>query len=154
MPSFETMSPRQPPIGPGIYVAKIIRAKEKLSQKGDEMIALTLALPDSRTIAASLTFVDSVKPVINAFVSSCGLTLPSEPGIRVELPANILVGRYCYITVNTETDDQGGVYSKVVRYLTREEALAVNPGLGKVMLREQPPIQLSPATNKPDLFGS
>jgi hypothetical protein len=154
MPTFETMSPRQPPIGPGTYIVKIVKAREKVSEKGNDVILMTLALPDSRTITAAITFVDSAKPVINAFVSSCGLTAPSEPGISVDLPANILVGRFCYITVSTETDDLGGVYSKVVRYLSRQEALAVNPDLAKIQLREQPPIQLPPATSKPDLFAS
>jgi hypothetical protein len=153
-PSFETMPTRQPPIGPGTYIVKVIKAREKLSEKGNDVILMTLALPDSRTLSAAITFTDSTRAVLNAFVASCGLTVPAEPGIRVELPANILVGRYCYITVATESDDQGGVYSKFVRYLTRAEALAVNPELAKITLREQAPIHLAPAINKPDLFGS
>jgi hypothetical protein len=41
-----------------------------------------------------------------------------------------------------ETDDASGTLSKLTRFLTREEALAVNPGVSKLVLKEQAPLEL------------
>jgi hypothetical protein len=148
MPQFEIMSPRQPPIPNGTYVAKIVSAKEKLSVAGHDMIVMKLALPDGQTIASILTFVPAARPVINAFCDSCELSRPAERGVSVELPARILIERYCYITITNDTDEDGNLSSHVTRFLTRAEALIKNPALAKIAVRQQPEIRLSPATNK------
>jgi hypothetical protein len=54
--------------------------------------------------------------------------------------------------VSVETDGQTGTSPKVTRFLTREEALAINPELAKVTLKDQQPIEL-PRT-KPNPFNS
>jgi len=152
MPSFETTSPRPPPIPNGIYVAKIVSAKEKVSEANNSMIVMKLMLPDGQTIASTLTFVPNAKVVINAFCESCELIKPAERDVSVELPASVLIDRYCYITITNDADEEGNLSSHVTRFLTRAEALIKNPALAKITVREQPQIRLSPATENPDLL--
>jgi hypothetical protein len=125
-PSFNTLPPRQPSIPPGVYVAKVIAAKEKISEASNDMLVMKLMIPDGRTIGSVLTFVPAAQPVINAFCDSADLPKPTDPDVAVDLNANHCFGRYLYIIA--ETDNQAGTQPKVTRFLTRAEALAVNPG--------------------------
>jgi hypothetical protein len=152
MPSFTTLPPRRPPIPAGVHVVKIIAAKEKLSEAGKDMIVMKLMVPDGRTIGSVLTFCEAARPVISAFCGSAGLRTPAEADIAVDLTASHCLGRYLYIVVSVETDGQTGTQPKVTRFLTREEALAINPELAKVQLREQQPLELQ--RTKPNSFNS
>ena len=53
-----------------------------------------------------------------------------------------------------ETDNQSGALPKVTRFLTREEALAINPELAKVVLKEQAPLGLPRTQVKANTFNS
>jgi hypothetical protein len=126
MPSINTLSPQRSPIGPGVYVAKVIAAKEKISEAGNDMPVMKLRLPDGRTIGSVLTFVPAAQPVINAFCDSADLRKPADPDVAVDLSDSHCLCRYVYITVSVETDNQTGAQPKVTRFLTRVEALAIN----------------------------
>ena len=52
------------------------------------------------------------------------------------------LGRYIYIAVTVQTDNGSNTLSNVTWFLTREEALAINPELSKVVLKEQVPLEL------------
>jgi hypothetical protein len=150
MPSINKLSPQRSPIGHGVYVAKVIAAKEKISENGSYMLVMKLMIPDGRTIGSVLTFVPAAQPVINAFCYSADLRKPANPDVAVDLNASHCLGRYLYITV--KTDNQPGTQPKVTRFLTREEALAINPELTKLTLKEQTPLEL-PRT-QPNPFNS
>jgi hypothetical protein len=152
MASFNTLPPAMPPIPAGVHVAKIISAKDKLSDAGNEMIVMKLMIPDGRTIGSVLTFVPAAQPVINAFCDSADLRKPAEADVGVDLFARDCLGRYVYVVVTVETDNRTGVAPKVTRFLKREEALAINPDLAKVPLREQAPLELH--RTKPNPFNS
>jgi hypothetical protein len=149
MPSFQTLPPAQPSISPGVYVAKIITAKEKISENGNDMLVMKLMIPDGRSIGSVLTFVPAAQPVINAFCDSAELRKPAEADIAVDLRAADCLNRYVYVTISVETDGQTGAQPKVIRFLTREEALAINPELAKVQLREQAPLELQRSKSNP-----
>jgi hypothetical protein len=57
-----------------------------------------------------------------------------------------------FVLDRVETDNQTGAQPKVTRFLTRHEALAINPELTKVTLKEQTSLEL-PRT-KPNPFNS
>jgi hypothetical protein len=152
VPSFNTLSPRQPQFPVGVHIAKVIAAKEKISEAGNDMLILKLMISDGRTIGSVLTFVPAAQPVINAFCDSANLRKPAEADVAVDLNACHCLNRYVYVTVSVETDDQTGAQPKVTRFLTREEALAINPELAKITLKEQAPLELP--RSKPNPFNS
>src|SRR5262245_6552678 len=104
MASFNTLPPRQPSIAPGIYVAKIVAAKEKISENGNDMLIFKLMIPDGRMIGSVLTFVPAAQPVINAFCDSAELHKPAEADVAVDLHAADCLNRYVYVTISVETD--------------------------------------------------
>jgi hypothetical protein len=130
----------------------VAAAKEKTSKAGIEMLILRLLLPDGRTIQSVLTFCEAARPVISAFCDSADLRKPAEADVAVDLNASHCLGRYVYIVASAETDNQTGAQPKVTRFLTREEALAINPEVARVVLKEQAPLDL-PRT-KPNPFNS
>jgi hypothetical protein len=72
---------------PGVYVAKVIAAKEKISEVGNEMLIMKLTIPDGRTTSV-LTFCEAARPVISAFCDSADLRKPAEANVPVDLNAN------------------------------------------------------------------
>lgn len=116
------------------------------------MIVMKLSIPDGRTVSSILTFVLAAQPVINAFCDSADLRKPAEANVAVHLSARDCLGRYVYIVVAIDTDGQTSAASKVTRFLKREEALAINPDLAKVTLREQASVELQ--RSKPNPFNS
>jgi hypothetical protein len=152
MPTFSTLPPSPPPILPGTYIAKVISASERVSEAGNDMIVMRLLLPDGRALPCCLTFVPQARPVLNAFCDSAGLTKPSDPDVEVQLTAEICKGRYLYITVSTEVESSGDPTPRIVRFLTRDQALILNPALAKTVLQPQEPIQLPVVSHTPNLF--
>jgi hypothetical protein len=152
MATFHTLLPKPPAIAPGVCVAKVSAAREKVSEAGNEMLVMKLMIPDGRTIGSALTFCEAARPVISAFCESAYLRKPAEPNIAIDLNASHVLNRYVYLVVSVETDGQTGAQPKVTRFLTRAEALAINPELAKIVLREQALLEL-PRT-KPNPFNS
>jgi hypothetical protein len=133
-------------------VAKVVSAKEKISDAGNDMIVMRLSIPDGRTIGSVLTFVPQAQPVINAFCDSAELRKPAQADVAVELTTRDCLGRYVYIAVTVETDNRTGAAAKVTRFLRREEALLLNPELARVAIRDQVPVELR--RTQPNLFNS
>jgi hypothetical protein len=140
VPVFSTLPPPPPPIPAGVHLGKVVKATEKTSANGNQMISMTIELPppDRQRIGCVLTFVGAAKPVINAFCASAGLPGPTAPDIQVELSAYHCLGRYLYFKV--EQDEDGG--PKITRFITREQALAINPKLAGVAIQPQAPVTL------------
>jgi hypothetical protein len=143
MPRFLTKLTPSSVIPDGVYVVKVTKATEKVSERGNEMIVMTLSLPDGRSLSCILTFVEAARPVINAFRSSADLVKPLKDEIKVELTARHCLGRYLYITVVNDagevTDDPA---PRVSRFLTRDQALAENLQLSEINLQPQPTVVL------------
>jgi hypothetical protein len=143
VPRFLTKLSPSSVIPDGVYVVKVTKATEKVSERGNEMIVMTLSLPDGRSLSCILTFVEAARLVINAFCSSADLVKPLKDEIEVELTARHCLGRYLYITVVNDagevTDDPA---PHVSRFLTREQALTKNPALAQIKLEPQEPLVL------------
>jgi hypothetical protein len=136
--TFRALPPVEPPPAPDTYVAKIIKAIEKISEAGNSMLILRLQLPDGKTLPSVLTFVQRAEPVINAFCQSTELLRPTEPNTEVELRPEHCLGRYVYFRLE---HDQDGA-PKIVRFIDRAAALAADPRLASVALQPQAPITL------------
>jgi hypothetical protein len=140
---FRTNKLPPPPIPNGCYIARVLSAEERISERGNAMIVMNLQLSGRQTIPACLTFVEKARVAITAFCLSCDLVLPTEKDTQVTLRASDCLGRYLYVTIVNEDDGQGGdPVPKIVRFLTREAALIKNPELARVVLREQKPRKL------------
>jgi hypothetical protein len=50
-------------ITPGVYVAKVTSAKERISNNNHETLVMQLMIPDGRTILSVLTFCEAARPV-------------------------------------------------------------------------------------------
>jgi hypothetical protein len=146
MPKFVTSTTNYQAIPDGTYLAKIVSAIERVSERGNEMIVMKLALPDGRTLPCVLTFVPQSKPVVNAFCDSAGLLKPAGEGVEVELKAEHCRGRYLYITVTNDVSDVASdPVPRVVRFLTREQALIKRPDLAQISIRPVPTLTLPTA---------
>jgi hypothetical protein len=140
VPTFSTLPPQPPQVPPGIHIGKVVRAVERLSSNGNEMLVLTLELPppDRQRLPCVLTFVESARRPIDAFCSSAGLIRPLEPDIEVELRADHCLRRYIYFRL--EHDESGT--PKIVRFIDREQALLINPKLAGIAIQPLLPITL------------
>jgi hypothetical protein len=142
MPRFATLPPQQPPIAPGIYVAKISSATERVSENGNDLISMRVVFQDGQSLPCCLTFVPQARPVINAFCDSAQLFKPADPDIEVELTASHCKGRYLYVVVSNDPESNGEPAPRITRFLTRESALAANPTLAKIALQPQEQVKL------------
>jgi hypothetical protein len=140
MPTFSTLPPQPLPIPPGVHLGKIVKAVEKVSERGNAMISMVIELPPPgrERLPCILTFVEAARPVVNAFCSSAGLLKPVEPDVQVELAAHHALGRYLYFKV--EHDEDGA--PKITRFITREAALLIDPSLAEVKIQPQIPVTL------------
>jgi hypothetical protein len=145
MPRFLTNVQTGAAILDGVYVCKVTRAVEKVSERGNEMISMMLSLADGRSIPCILTFVEAARPVINAFCSSAELVKPLEDGIEVELTAHHCLGRYLYVViVNDGNDPVSDPIPRICRFITREQALLI----AQIKLQPQAPITLPVVSKK------
>jgi hypothetical protein len=96
MPTFLTSAADHQPMPDGTYMLKVLTAIEKVSERGNEMLVMKLELPDRRrTLPCMITFVPAAKTLVNAFVTSCGLTKPPGDDVETELRAEHVRGRFC-----------------------------------------------------------
>jgi hypothetical protein len=152
MPTFRTLAPVEPPPLPGVYIAKIVKATERVSEAGNSMIVMVFELPDRRRLPCVLTFVEQACRPIDAFCSSAELIRPSASDIEVELRADHCLNRYVYFKLEHDADGA----PKIVRFIDRAAALAANPRLAEIALQPQAPITL-PVVRKsstPTALGS
>jgi hypothetical protein len=146
MPRFLTNVQAGAAIPDGVYVCKVTKAVEKVSERGNAMISMTLSLADGRSLPCILTFVEAARPVINAFCSSAELAKPLEHGIEVELTAHHCLGRYLYVVITNISDPASDPIPRISRFITREQALIKNPALAQIKLSPQEPRTLKPIT--------
>jgi len=144
MPTFKKADLNISVVPNGTYLAKVIEARERVSSNGNAMIMMQLQLAEAGTLPCILTFVEKARAAITAFCQSADLVLPEDKNADINLTAADCLGRYLYVTVINEDDDQGGdPYPKIVRFLTREAALIKNPHIARIVMREQFPLKLS-----------
>jgi hypothetical protein len=105
-----------------MVTAELLQAEQVLKS----FLSALERLPDGRSLAAWLTFVPAAAPVINAFCDSAGLVKLPGANAKVDLPANLCLGRYVYVVVSNEGDN-----THVSRSLTQAEALAQQSGTFK-----------------------
>jgi hypothetical protein len=147
MPTFTTLA-LTPEVPAGAHLGKIVKAVERVSERGNQMIVMTIELPppDRQRLACTITFVPAARALVNAFCSSAGLVKPIEPDIEVELGAAHCLGRYLYFKI--ELDEDGA--PRISRFIGRETALQLNPRLAEVKTQPQAPVVL-PIVRKPSL---
>jgi hypothetical protein len=138
VPTFKTLPPIEPPPAPGVYIAKIVKAAERVSEAGNSMIVMVFELPDRRRLPCVLTFVDQARRPIDAFCSSAELIRPSTSDIEVELRADHCLNRYIYFRL--EHDEDGA--PRITRFIDHQAALAANPRLAEIALNPQQPLTL------------
>jgi hypothetical protein len=145
MARFVTSAMPPPAPKPGVHVARIIRAKEKFSENGNPVLRMTARFPDLSELSFAITFVERAAKLIQFFCRSCELELPNGDGIEVEIsPADVL-GRLFYLSV--ELGGEG--IPKITKFLSRAEALAINPALEKIALKPQAAITLPVVRKSP-----
>ena len=105
MPTFTTLS-LLPDIPAGVHLGKIVKATERISERGNPMIVMTIELPppDRQRLPCTITFVPAARALVNAFCSSAGLIKPSEPNISVEPTARHCLNRYLYFRLEHDED--------------------------------------------------
>jgi hypothetical protein len=139
MPRFLSSSQLGAVIADGVYALKVTKATEKVSERGNPIIVMTLCLPDGRSLGCVLTFVEAARPVINAFCESANLQRPPGEGVEVELTAAHCRGRYLYATIINDVSDP---VPHISRFVSREQALIKNPDLAQINLQQQPAVVL------------
>ena len=139
MPRFLTSSQLGAVIGDGVYVLKVTKATEKVSERSNPMIVMTLSLPDGRSLGCVLTFVEAARPVLNALCESANLQRPPGDGVEIELSAEHCRGRYLYATIINDVSDP---VPRISRFVSREETLIKNPDLPQINLQQQPAVVL------------
>jgi hypothetical protein len=122
----------------GVHVAKIIKAREKISEAGNTVLLMQAQFPQGEQLSFAITFVERAWKLIGHFCRSAELKLPQDTGIEVEIrPADVL-GRYFYPLVELEGDGLEAV-PKITRFLSRTEAIAANPEIARIQIQPQPP---------------
>lgn len=123
----------------GAYMLRILEAIEQESSKGSDMIKLKLTtVPQNKYIWDYLVFHPKSAWVIQAFCRSSGLELPINEA-DVDLNPKDCLSRICYAELVHERGQDGRTRLVVERYLTRQEALKINPALQKVPLPDDAP---------------
>jgi hypothetical protein len=114
-------------------VARIVKAKERTSSNGNSMLVMTARFPGGEELGFVLTFVPKAVALIGYFCRSARLTLPQGEGIEVEICPDDVLGRYFYPVAELDSDGT----PRITRFLSREEALALNPGIASAKLEPQ-----------------
>jgi hypothetical protein len=139
-----TTAKLEPPVQPGAYVARVIKAREKTSEAGNQMLLLTARLSTGAEIPFVVTFAPSQKSakLITYFARSLDLIVPEGEGVETELLPRDVLDRVFYPQIELDNEGQ----AKIMRFLAREEAIAINPEIAQIRLRPQSPRQLRPMT--------
>jgi hypothetical protein len=127
------------PNGPkaGVHIARIAEVKEKVSEAGNVVWSLLAKFPDRSELKFYVTFADSDKSrrLVVFFLKSLGLVLPEAPGSQIDLSPNDAKDRLFYCAIELDSDGA----PKITKFLSREEALAMNPAISRVAVAPQEP---------------
>lgn len=136
MAKFITASLPPPTPNLGVHVARIVKAREKVSDAGNAMLVMVARFADLSELGFVVTFVPKAARLVGFFCRSCDLELPKGDGIEVEIRPGDVLGRIFYPVV--ELDGEGlEAVAKITRFLSRAEALAANPKLAEIQLQPQ-----------------
>jgi hypothetical protein len=135
---FVTASLPPPAPQPGVHVARIVKAKERTSENGNPMLVMTAKFVDSAELGFVITFVPKAAKLVAYFCQSCDLILPEGDGVEVEIRPEDVEGRIFYPIVELDGDGLEAT-PRVTRFLSRAEALSVNPKLAEIRVQEQSP---------------
>jgi hypothetical protein len=137
-----TTAKLEPPVAAGVYVARIVKAREKTSEAANQMLVMTARLSTGAEIPFVVTFAASRKSakLVAYFARSLDLIIPEDEGIEIELLPQDVLDRVFYPQIELDNDGQ----PRIVQFLSRQEAIAINPQIAEVRLRPQSPRQLRP----------
>lgn len=138
MARFVTAALPPPAPQPGVHVARIVKAKERVSEAGNTMLIMTAKFLDHSELGFVITFVPKAAKLVGFFCRSCGLELPEGAGVEVEIRPEDVEGRVFYPVVELDGDGLEAT-PRVTRFLSRAEALSVNPKLAEIRVQEQSP---------------
>ena len=138
MARFTTTSllPDAPPVG--VHVAKVVKAREKLSENGNAVLAMTAQFPAGEQLGFAITFVPKAARLVSYFCRSIELELPKEEGVDVEIKPDDVTGRYFFPVVELVGDGLEAT-PRITKFLSRAEAYAANPSLRDIKLQPQFP---------------
>jgi len=133
MARFHTSSDSNNNLPPaGVYMLKVIDCTETVSTSGSVMFKLKLAtIPHDRYAYDYLVFNPNSFWVITDFCRSSGLELPDREADIDIYPSDCLL-RVCYAELVHELGRDGKTRLSVERYMSRQEAVGINPGLARV----------------------
>src|SRR5215467_2118148 len=116
----------------GVYMLKVIDCTETVSTNGSDMFKLKLAtIPHDRYVYDYLVFNPNSFWVIADFCQSSGLELPDKEA-DIDIYPNDCLLRVCYAELVHELGRDGKTRLSVERYLSRKEAIGINPALAHV----------------------
>jgi hypothetical protein len=140
MARFHTSSNRNTPLLPaGVYMLKVIDCTETVSTNGSDMFKLKLAtIPHDRYVYDYLVFTPNSSWVIADFCRSSGLELPDTEA-DIDIHPNDCLQRVCYAELVHEVGKDGKTRLSVERYITRQQALGINPALAQISAPENAP---------------
>jgi len=104
----------------GTYDFEVVKAEEKVSSKGNEMIALTLKVfNQDQTVLVNdwLVSMDSMIPKIFSFCSATGIETEYHAG---ELTAELCIGLAGKVKLDIEPSAEFGDKNKVAGYVTEK----------------------------------
>ncbi len=120
--TFNDLDNRPDCVTPGQYPATIIKAEEKLSKQGNDMIALTWELNGNKLwVFDHIVFLPTSAWKVDTFLKAIGHA--PEKGKEVEIKADELVG--CKAILELEVEPAAGTYpakNKVAKYLAPTSA--------------------------------
>src|SRR5689334_10935946 len=124
---------------PGVYAARIDEARLDVSKaSGADMLVMNLSLlPNNGRVRAYLPFSARTRVVCERFCKSCGLIIPAN-GAEIFIEPNQVLGRFVYVEIS-HYEWRGKLNCKVLKYLSRKQALAANGALDETGVRGQPP---------------
>jgi hypothetical protein len=157
MARFHTSSDSNNNLPPaGVYMLKVIDCTETVSTNGSDMFKLKhTTIPHDRYVYDYLVFHPKAAWVIADFCRSSGLELPSQEA-DIDIFPNDCLLRVCYAELVHEVGRDGKTRLSVERYLSRDEAIAINPALVRVNVPSgtPPPKKLQKAGTGPGLNSS
>lgn len=129
MPTYTAGKPQSAKVyfvKPDIYEVEIVKATEKISSRGNEMIKLEVKVllkeGDGPIIWEYLTFVPAAAPIIDCFLASIGKA--TVEGEDVEIHAEDLIGEKAVAYIGEDyNSDSEYKNNKVVRWLHGDEKI-------------------------------
>jgi len=119
-------------LSPGVYMLKVIDCTETVSRNGSSMFKLKLVtMLHDRHVYDYLVFNPNSFWVIADFCRSSGFELPDREA-DIDIYPNDCLLRVCYAELVHELGRDGKTRLSVERYMSRQQAIGINPALVRV----------------------